>query len=492
MKKKKDRFNGYSAEVRELVLAFEEMLRKGERNYMDEDQLEVVIDYYLEINNVDMLSKSVRFAERLFPSNSEIRLRRSHLLCAQGRFDEALPILRDLERQEPSNTDVAYALGALYSAIDDHARSIRYYKQAATDGYELGTVYGNIGDEYVALDHLKEAVVYYKRALAISSKETRSMYNLVQTLEQMDQMKELVAYFDKYIHDHPYSKEAWLCLAYGHHNIQELDEAEDCCQYALAIDDTFFDAYQELSDVRRDQGRIEEAVSALHQSFDYAPLPQDIYHQIANLYMDYRDNFTTAIVYLKKALDLDNENAFAWYDLALCYLRQANPFVGESPIGWSIEVDETQSTADYQPALNAISKALQLNPQSPDFLVLASTIASLMGDFEQAETLCRYAVELEDYDVKYWASLASLLMFCLQQWDKAIDVMREGLTKCDDPMPLQPLLAICYYMTGRRNFLFNALSATVHNCPEMVSMMLEACPEMQFDYDVMNIINATE
>lgn len=490
--KKKDRFTGYSAEVRELVLGFEEMIRKGERNYMDEDQLEVVIDYYLEINNMDMLSKSVRFAEKLFPSNSEIRLRRSHLLCAQGRYEEALPILRDLERQEPNNTDIAYALGALHSALDDHAKAIRYFKQAATDGYELGMVYGNIGDEYSALDHMKEAVVYYKRALAANPKETRSMYNMARAMEQLDQQREMIAFFDKFLYDHPYSKEAWLCLAFCHHNLNDLAQAEDCCQYALAIDDKYFDAYQELSDVYRDGGKIEEAVSALRKGVDYTELQQGVYHQMAELYMEYRDNYVTAVLYLKKVIELDPEDSDAWYDLALCYLRMANPYIGSDPMGWGFEVIGHNPTADYQPAIDAVAKALQLNPQSPDYLLLAATIACLMGNDEQAETFCRYAIELEDYDERYWAALASMLMFGRQEWEEAIELLHEGVTRCDDPMPLQPLLAICYFMTGRRNFLYNALNAVVHHCPEMVQMMLDACPGMREDYDVMNILNATE
>ncbi len=492
MEKKNDRFDGFSTKVRELVIAFEEMLSRGHRNYMDEDQVEIIIDYYLECNDLEMLSKAVGFAEGLFPYNNEIRLRRCHLLCALGHYKRALPLLLNLEQQEPNNTDIAYALGALYSAIDDHNKSLQYFLKAASDGYELGMVYGNIADEYSHLGRNEEAVTYYKKSLKASSTEVRSIYNLVQTFERLGAYKELIDYFETFILQHPYSKEAWLSLAYGYHNINNYEKGIDACEYALAIDDQFFEAYQELSDLHRDKGNIEDAVTALRRCIKFAPSPQDIYIQIGILYMDFRSNYATALLYFKKALDIDPSNSDGWYDMALCYLRQANPWVGPSIIGWCIENNDTYQKADYSDARNAIGKALKLSPASPDYLLLAATIASLSGDNEQAEILCRYAVELEDYDSKYWAALATFMMFVQNKWDEAIEILHDGMVKCDDPATLQLLLAICYYKTGHRNFLFNALSAAVRNCPELIPMMLDICPEMKEDIDVMNIVNASD
>lgn len=54
-----DRFHNYDAEVRRLVLAFEGGERSG-RRFFDVDELEIIADYYLEVQDVEGMEKAVR------------------------------------------------------------------------------------------------------------------------------------------------------------------------------------------------------------------------------------------------------------------------------------------------------------------------------------------------------------------------------------------------------------------------------------------------
>ena len=45
---KKDRFKNFDDEVRELVLDFENTVLRGESQFFDVDELEIIIDYYFE------------------------------------------------------------------------------------------------------------------------------------------------------------------------------------------------------------------------------------------------------------------------------------------------------------------------------------------------------------------------------------------------------------------------------------------------------------
>jgi hypothetical protein len=91
-----DRFKNFEQDVRELVLAFEKQ-KEGHAAYFDVDQLEIIADYYLEVYDVEGLESAVKLGEQLFPSSSEIRLRRAHLLSIQGQYPKAMEILQDLE-----------------------------------------------------------------------------------------------------------------------------------------------------------------------------------------------------------------------------------------------------------------------------------------------------------------------------------------------------------------------------------------------------------
>ena len=208
---KLDRFKDFEPKVRELVLRFEKQRDEG-GGFLDVDQLEVVADYYMEVYDVEGLAAAVSMGERLFPTNDGIRLRRAHLLGIQGQYGKALKLLQELENHSPNDTDVCYALGALYSMTDQGRKSISYYLKAAVDGYELGTIYGNVADEYYKLGDMEQAVRYYRKAVAEDPNEQRSLYNLACTWDALGRHEDAEAFFSKQVLEHPYSNGAWYCL----------------------------------------------------------------------------------------------------------------------------------------------------------------------------------------------------------------------------------------------------------------------------------------
>ena len=120
--------NDYDEEERQLVLDFENTILKGGNQFFDEDEMEVIIDYYFEVNDLEPLQRAVEYAEELYPDSTTVRLRRAHLMIAHEQFDSALHIIKQLRRKEPDNTDVAYSLGVAYGAVGEHRKAIELYR----------------------------------------------------------------------------------------------------------------------------------------------------------------------------------------------------------------------------------------------------------------------------------------------------------------------------------------------------------------------------
>ena len=127
----KDRFKGYDPDVRQLVLRFEQQ-RDGHNVFFDVDQLEIIIDYYLEVYDIEGLQSAVQYAESLFPLSDSIRMRRANLYSVQGRYKEAFAILTELEHNNPDDTDVCYSLGTLHSVMGNPSKAIEYYLKHET------------------------------------------------------------------------------------------------------------------------------------------------------------------------------------------------------------------------------------------------------------------------------------------------------------------------------------------------------------------------
>jgi len=446
---KNDRFKGYDAEVRRLVLDFEAGQRQGLQHYFDPDEMEIIIDFYLDAldntarkttlpSDTRRLERSIAYAERLFPDAPGIRLRKAHLYSIQGRYDQAMRILHELEHIEPDNTDVQYALGTIYSALDQPRKAIQYYMQAARDGYQLGTIYGNMGDEYYRMGRLEDALRYYKKSAARNASEERSLHNLEATCDELNMNAEAIDFFKHFVRQNPYSHIGWFCLGRAYMGFADRHdgdhgsyvEAIEAFRFALTIDSRYFDAYVLIAECQQALHDSMAAVATLRESLNCAADAANVLFSIATIYMG-QDNYQTASIYLQQATERDPYFSEAWLKLAECH--------------------------------------------------------EALGYLDDAEALYQRSLGMNEENDEFWLLYADFLI-ARQRYDEASALMQRGIVNADYPHAFNLRLALCYYRTGQRNMLFNTLIDCIHN-GDNLNELLNLCPEMQNDAEVMNLID---
>lgn len=429
-----DRFKNYEQEVRDLVLAFEKQGRSN-ATYFDVDQLEVIADYYLEVYDIEGLESAVKLGEQLFPGNSEIRLRHAHLFSIRGQYNEAMELLQSLEQAEPENTDVCYALGALYSLIDRPPKAIDYYLKAAKDGYQLDMVYGNIADEYYYLGKTTEAIAYYRKSIQQNPDENRSLYNLACTWDELGRNEESVEFFSQVVAQHPFAKGAWYCLGCVYCWLSLYKKAADAYEYAIAIDKTYLEAYAGLSECYSRSNNFARAVQALRDMFEYAQDPQGRAHalyQIGGLYFQ-QDNYHTASAYFHDALKEDPSDSTVWADLGRCSERLGYP--------------------------------------------------------EEAAGYYRRAIDLDPDTDEHWLSLADLYI-SMQRYPEACALLESSRADANNRFSFDSRLLYCYYKMGRRNCLFSLLQEDSADHGSAYRGLFIVYPEFTQDPEIVNVINS--
>lgn len=428
---KLDRFKDFEPSVRELVLRFEKQREEG-GGFLDADQLEVVADYYMEVYDVEGLEAVVNMGERLFPANDSIRLRRAHLLGIQGQYRQALALLRELENHAPDDTDVCYALGALYSMTDQSRKAISYYLKSAVDGYDLGTIYGNVGDEYYKLGDMDNAVRFYRKAIAENPDEMRSLYNLACTWDAQNRNETALAFFSKLVMEHPYSYGGWYCLGCVNSWMGSYEKAADAYEYAIAIDKTEVDAYFGLSDSYRSMGNRAAAVRALRDSLEYASDRPYVLYSIAQLYQD-EGNYHTASSYLHEALKEDPSYDLAWSHLGYC--------------------------------------------------------SEMLGYNEEAAGYYRRAIDLDPDNDWHWLSLSDLYIRT-SHFAEAAALLEDACSEAEDRFAFDLRLCYCYFRMGRRNRLFGYINTASVVYPQLGEELLKRYADMAADPEVVMKISS--
>jgi hypothetical protein len=76
-------------EFEENLRLFEDMLTNGNVHFFDADDIEEIIDYYLQWVNYDMAKKAIEYGLERFPFSSIIKIRQAQYLSSQHYTDRA-------------------------------------------------------------------------------------------------------------------------------------------------------------------------------------------------------------------------------------------------------------------------------------------------------------------------------------------------------------------------------------------------------------------
>lgn len=441
-----DRFTDFDDEVRQLVLDFEKTVLNGENQFYDVDELEMIIDYYLEVQDKEPLLTAIVYAEQLYPGSTEIKIRRAHWYISNREFDRALDILLRLEEQEPDNTDIAYSLGVLYGEMEQSEKAIDYFLQAATDGWQLGRIYANIAEEYYKLHNYHEAIQYYMKSFSTDSYDVQTFYNYLDTCQQAGICDEAAEFFKLYVESHPYSKEGWYCLGCAYRDLGLFDRAIDAAEYAIAIDKNFAMAYFELSRAQEEAGHYGEAATTLIRFLDVAGDRAEVYRALGDLFVR-QENFETAMLYYKKAVVESESDAGALAGLGICCL----------------------SLNDLSMALAYVKKALAADAENPDALCCAAMVYDSRENVEMASDYfdrCIVSPRCTEAHCRYY----TIFLFNREFYDTLIDFCEESLGIYPHDIFYSTYLAAAYFYTNR----YNKLS---HVLPDVHPVMLrEMCP----------------
>lgn len=463
---KKDRFKGYDDDVRELVLGFEEMQQQGESHYFDVDQMEIIIDFYLESTDIEMIEKSVSYGEYLFPNSSEMRLRRAHLLCFKEQFKDALAILNELELIEPDNPDVQYAMGVVFSATGQPRKAIQHYQKSITDDCDMNIVYSNIGDEYVKMDRRSEARVYYRKAIQANPNDEHALYELSLCFEEDGLTDKWIHFYSNFLKEQPYSKVGWYCLGDAYYSEQLYEKAIDAYKFSITVDPTYYYSYTQISACYYALRDFANAISYLREAVNYCEDKASIYFKIADIYK-HSANLATSNIYLEKAVKED-------------------PFYGDA---WNALALNLSIMHEYSEAVDASKKALSINPESPLYLTTLALIHSDYGHPEEAEQIFEMALPYYTEFDYGWIAYADFLLFH-DRYHEAIDALNNCVDNSELQLEISKRMALCYLRTGKRNLLFNAVRACLYENPYGEISLLDYIPDLRNDHEVMEIIES--
>lgn len=231
---------------------------------------------------------------------------RTTLEKAFAANDKSVDILEDLTRVAKTAGDDQGALGYLA-----HARDLQPTNAALA--YEFGTVCLRIG-------LFAEARKAMGEALRLDPDNPDFNLGMGTVVSFSADPSQSLPYLARYHSLRPKDPEGVLALGAANYRAKDYDTASQWLRQAVASPRTAAEAHFYLGRIARQEGRVDEAVSELKQSFALQPAQADSLAELGQISVQ-RHDFSQAATYLNQALHQDPDNYAANFGLLQLYAR---------------------------------------------------------------------------------------------------------------------------------------------------------------------------
>ena len=184
-----------------LAEAFEAMVKAGESRFFDHDELELLIEHYLERGSVRKAQQVHHYASGLYPESLGLQLREAQILASNGKYVQAIPRLKNLLSFEPHNEEIHLTLANIYSQMREHKMALQHFNAVLSfaDAELKKDIYIDVALEHENLGEWKSAVRVLLKALKEDPSNETALYELAFCMDKEGRIQEAADFYTQFL-----------------------------------------------------------------------------------------------------------------------------------------------------------------------------------------------------------------------------------------------------------------------------------------------------
>lgn len=447
--------NFYSESNPRLIEKFEEMLKSRNSYFFDVEDIEFLVDYYIERGVHHKARKAVIHGLSLFPQSSALLLKQAHTFLLGKKPVKAMEILDYLEAAEPTNTEILLFKAVVHRNLSDYEGTKSCLIKALNVTSEnKEDIYLDLAFEQEMAEDYVGAIQSLKQSLEINPEHEPSLFELGYCYDMAEELENGVEFFQNYVDDYPYSFVGWYNLALCFEKLSFFEKAIEAVEYCLVIKDDFVNAHILHANMLTSCDRDKEAIDAYLESLLYDPKNPMVYAAIGECY-ERMELWSLAEANYLEALKLDPK-----YVDALMGLGAVKDF----------EQNYTESLSLYR-------EALKYDELNMDNWHIYAELLEKCEKTDDAEDVYEKMIELFEDDEESWIALADLQAIS-QGHLKAVETLELGESKITDSLDIIWQKAKHLIKAGKiehgSDVLANALNENSKGCKYFISIFPES------------------
>ena len=415
-----------------------------------------------------------------------------------GSTRAGLPVVSAGSRAKQGNAEALHLLGVLHHQQGNQARAIELISRAVAIKPNSHIYHANLAEAFRATGDFDRAAGSCRAALQLWADYPEALCNLGAALQGMEQSTEAVEHLERALVLRPNFVVAHSNLGIALRDLGRKQEALEHFKKAVELDPAFAPAQTNLGQTLQDLGQAEEALPHCQEAVRLDPNSAVLHHNLGNTLraaraagrrqgllprgfaagpeararrtpiwgwcFKRRGSFHDALVWLKKAVELEPANVDFWQWLAElhdemeesgeaipCWERvvafdpdRASAHVS---LGWALQ-DESR----FAEARDHYDAAIQLQPDYAAAYLNLGGLQEELGEMTAAEKSFRTALEKQASFALPHARLATLLRSKLPEADlAALEERLKDETLAETPRA-RLLFALAHALDGKGEF----------------------------------------
>ena len=421
-----DNFMDDDFDVKELVDRFEKMVKQHQSCYFDADELNVILEHYLQHNNIKRANLAADIAVKYHPNNPIINIIKAKQLLANSHAQEALSTLKNANLDH-NDADYLLTLGACYSDLGEHQKAIRAYMKAAKefDFKDCEDIYNFIAVEYENLGDMENALKFFTLGIDKAEDIDNQYFEIRNCYSFLHKMDEALAFFRKQIDKNPYSVSAWMALGNCYVRLGDLENAIEQFDYALSIDPHYKKGYIDIATAYNELDKFKETIEIVEEAKRYNAESALLLCLYGEAHAKLGDNESALKIY-QKAMKLDDKIPEAYAGIGFVLSDEGNP----------------------QSAIKFLKHAHTLSPYNTDYMYVLIEEYNKIEEYDNALKFVNEILDLNPYDENVYISMMEYYVM-KDDPENAMESLERGLRILPNNAALLYRKAFIYFAQGK-------------------------------------------
>ncbi len=390
--------------VQRMIASFEDQRKAGLIGYWEEEDFEAIIDHYIETCKYDDALDVADVAIQRFPYQCDLYLIKARLLRHKSRCNEALAVLLLAERIAPSEPEIRFLRGDILLMTGALDEALQEFQDLKCDVFGEILCRVLIRESYIHESMKDFASMFYtlKQALEIDPDNSEALEQIWMSVELSKKYDESIALHKALIDKNPYSYRAWFNLGHAYSCTGEYDLAIEALEYAFIIDADFEAAYMDCAEICFQERKYEKAYKIYEEIIErFGPDAETLVFMVECL-LPIKE-YKKARRQLLKALTIDPYNDEVHYYLGECHSAEGN----------------------WKEAIKSYNKAIKIEDRREEYNLSLAKAYESIENLKLANHYYKKATHIASEQDQYWIE-HSLFARRHISTERALDILNKA------------------------------------------------------------------